>query len=316
MKGESETQSIAVIGAGVMGHAIAQEFAVAGFDVRMMARSRSSLDKALHNIVGNINRLNSMSYKTYVNPDKVIRNIQTSVSLKDTVNNVDIVMEYVVEDVDLKKEIFSELDTLCPSKTIFVTGTSSIMPSDIAVATQRPDKVLAAHCANPPYLLPFVEIVGAKGCSARSIQMVVDLMISIGKDPVVLRKEIPGFAAMRLQGALLREALYLVEKGVLDPAEVDVIIRTGIGRRWSVAGVFEVFELAGWDLISDIAQSIFPDLESNPNVSKVLLNSVKRGNLGVKTNKGFYDWTPESTEVLKRKIANALIKIEDLNQLN
>ena len=80
--------------------------------------------------------------------------------------------------------------------------------------------------------------------------------------------------------------------------------------------MFEVFELAGWDLISDIAQSIFPDLESNPDVSKVLLNSVKRGNLGVKTNKGFYDWTPKSTEVLKRKIANALIKIEDLNQLN
>lgn len=171
------------------------------------------------------------------------QNIRTSVSLAETVEDVDIVMEYVFEDIDLKRGLFAELDRLCPERTILATGTSSLMPSDLATATSRPDKVLAAHYANPPYLLPFVEIVGAEGCSPESIQTVVDLLAGMGKQPVVLQKEIPGFAAMRLQGALLREA-------------------------------------------------------------------VARGELGVKTGKGFYEWTPESEEALRRRIANALIEID------
>lgn len=303
-------KSIAVIGAGVMGHAIAQEFAVAGYDVRLTARSEESLSRAMDRVRENVKRLQAMGNLNEDEGRQATQNIRTSVSLAETVDSVDIVMEYVFEDIDIKREMFAELDRLCPPYTILATGTSSLMPSDLATATLRPDKVLAAHYANPPYLLPFVEIVGAKGCSQESIQTVVDLLTGMGKQPVVLQKEVPGFAAMRLQGALLREALWLVEKGVLTPADVDTIIKTGIGRRWSVAGVFEVFELAGWDLLAGIAEWLFPHLENSPEVPPVLRAGVERGDLGVKTGKGFYEWTPESEETLRRRIASALTEIE------
>ena len=310
MTAADQIHSIAVVGAGVMGHAIAQEFAVAGYDVRMTSRSEQSLGRAMDRVRDNVERLRSMGTLDDDEARRATENIRTSVSLADTVDDVDLVMEYVFEDIDLKREVFAELDRLCPPHAILATGTSSLMPSDLAVATGRPDKVLAAHYANPPYLLPFVEIVGAKGCSPESIQAVVNLLVGIGKQPVVLKKEVPGFAAMRLQGALLREALWLVERGVATPADIDTIIKTGIGRRWSVAGVFEVFELAGWDLISSICEWLFPHLEKSQETPPVLRDGVARGNLGVKTGKGFYEWTPELEEVLRRRIANALVEID------
>ena len=310
MSDADQIRSIAVIGAGVMGHAIAQEFAVAGYDVRMTARSDESLARAMDHVRDNVERLQSMGKLDGDEARRATENIHTSVSLAETVDDVDLVMEYVSEDIDLKRGLFAELDRLCPQRTILATGTSSLMPSDLATATKRPDKVLAAHYANPPYLLPFVEIVGAEGCSTESIQTVVDLLTAIGKQPVVLKREVPGFAAMRLQGALLREALWLVERGVLSPADVDTIIRTGIGRRWSVAGVFEVFELAGWDLMASIGEWLFPYLENSAEVPPVLREAVERGELGVKTGKGFYEWTPESEEALRRRIASALIEID------
>ena len=305
-----QIRSIAVIGAGVMGHAIAQEFAIAGYEVRLTARSEESLRRAMDRVLENVERLRAMGKLDEAEGRRATQNIRTSVSLAETVEDVDIVMECVFEDIDLKRRLFGELDRLCPARTILATGTSSLMPSDLATATSRPDKVLAAHYANPPYLLPFVEIVGAKGCSPESIQTVVDLLAGMGKQPVVLKKEVPGFAAMRLQGALLREALWLVERGVLTPADVDTIIKTGIGRRWSVAGVFEVFELAGWDLMAAIGEWLFPYLENSPDVPPVLREAVERGDLGVKTGKGFYEWTPESEETLRRRIARALIEID------
>ncbi len=303
-------RSIAVVGAGVMGHAIAQEFAAEGYDVRMTSRSEQSLARAMARVRDNVERLRSMGRMSGDAARRAAANIRTTVSLAEAVDDVDLVMEYVFEEIDLKRSVFAELDRLCPERAILATGTSSLMPSDLAAATSRPDRVLAAHYANPPYLLPFVEIVGAEGCSPESIRTVVDLLTAMGKQPVVLKKEVPGFAAMRLQGALLREALWLVERGVAAPADLDTIIKTGIGRRWSVAGVFEVFELAGWDLIESIGEWLFPHLENSPDVPPVLRDAVQRGELGVKTGKGFYDWTPESEEVLRRRVANALIEID------
>ena len=310
MKKKHGIEKIAVIGAGVMGHGIAQEFAIAGFDVRLTARSELSLNRAVDNIKANTSRLLSMGQIDSSQVQLAMDNVTTTTSIQDAVDGVDMVMEYVAEDLNVKKTIFAQLDKFCPERTILVTGTSSLMPSDIAVATTRPDKVLAAHYANPPYLLPFVEIIGAKECSDNSIQTTVNLLRDIGKQPVVLKKEVPGFAAMRLQGALLREALWLVEKGVLNPSDVDTIIKTGIGRRWSVAGVFEVFDLAGWDLIESIAQWLFPHLENSSKIPPLLQRKIQDKTLGVKTGKGFYKWSSDSEETLRKRIANALVEID------
>ena len=311
MENKHGIEKIAVIGAGVMGHGIAQEFAIAGFDVRLTARSELSLHRAVANIKANTARLLAMGKIDSRQVQLATDNVTTTTSIPDAVDNVDMVMEYVAEDLSVKKHIFAQLDKFSPDRTILITGTSSLMPSDIAVATNRPDKVLAAHYANPPYLLPFVEIIGAKECSETSIQTTVNLLRGMGKQPVVLKKEIPGFAAMRLQGALLREALWLVEKGVLNPSDVDTIIKTGIGRRWSVAGVFEVFDLAGWDLIESIGQWLFPHLENSSKIPSILQRKIQDKTLGVKTGEGFYKWSSDSEETLRKRIANALVEIDN-----
>ena len=311
MKNRHGIEKIAVIGAGVMGHGIAQEFAIAGFDVRLTARSESSLKRAVANIESNTERLFSMGKVDSSQVQLAIDNVTTTTSIEEAVDGVDMVMEYVAEDLSVKRNIFTQLDQYCPVHTILITGTSSLMPSDISTATTRPDKVLAAHYANPPYLLPFVEIIGTKECSENSIQTTVNLLTDMGKQPVVLKKEIPGFAAMRLQGALLREALWLVEKGVLNPSDVDTIIKTGIGRRWSVAGVFEVFDLAGWDLIESIGQWLFPQLENSSKIPSVLQQKIQSEKLGVKTGEGFYKWSSDSEETLRKRIANALVEIDN-----
>ena len=184
------------------------------------------------------------------------------------------------------------------------------MPSDLASATGRPDRVLVAHYVNPPYLVPLVEIVPGKATSEETVTTVRDLLTAVGKRPVVLRQELPSFVSVRLQWALLREAMSLVQRGVVSPQDVDVILRDSLGRRWSAAGVFETLELAGWDLISAVASRVVPDLESSTDVPRLLDERVARGELGVKTGKGFYDWTPESTEALQRRITHVLVEIE------
>jgi 3-hydroxybutyryl-CoA dehydrogenase len=159
-------------------------------------------------------------------------------------------------------------------------------------------------------LVPLVELVRGPQTSDQTVQTLSELLRRIGKRPIVVQKEVPGFILNRLQGALLREALWLVEQGVASPQDIDIAIRNSIGRRWAVAGVFEIFELAGWDLLASIASGLFPHLAVTTETPTPLKDKVDRGELGVKTGKGFYEWTPESAEALRRRIAHALVTIE------
>ena len=301
---------IAVVGAGTMGHGIALEFALAGYQVRLHSRTEASLDRALRNIRDNLDLLTSLGVVTRREAGFVPDRLQTSADLEAAVADADVVIESVYEDLSLKQQVFRQLDEMCPVRTILASNTSTLMPSKLASATRRPGNVLVAHYVNPPFLIPFVEIVPGAGTSDETVATMSELLKSMGKRPIVVRKEVPGFVASRLQEALLREALWLVENGVASPQDVDVAIKTSIGRRWAVAGVFEVLEIAGWDLLEAIASDLFPHLASSPEVSAVLSDKVRRGELGVKTGKGFYEWTPQSAESLKRRIAAALVEIE------
>ena len=168
---------------------------------------------------------------------------------------------------------------------------------------------MLANYANPPHLVPSVEVLRNEMTSDKSVEVVCGLLKRVGKRPVVIQREVPGFVANRLQMALTREALSLVEKGIVSPQDVDTIIKNGIGRRWAVAGVFEVWELAGWDLIETMASWLYPDLDASRGVQEILQEKVRSGELGVKTGKGFYDWTPESADALRERIAHALVEI-------
>ncbi|HKA54573.1 MAG TPA: 3-hydroxyacyl-CoA dehydrogenase family protein [Candidatus Binatia bacterium] len=305
-----EIRHIAVVGAGLMGHGIAQEFALAGYEVHLHSRREESLQTALNNIQANLERLIGMGVVTRVQAEAVPARLHPTPVLAQAVAGADVVIESIYEDATLKHQLFQALDTLCPAHTILASNTSTLPLSRFASGLRRSDKVLVAHYANPPYLIPLVELVRGPQTADDTVTTTAALLTRIGKRPIVVRQEVPGFILNRLQGALLREALWLVQNGVASPQDIDTALKNSIGRRWAVAGVFEIFELAGWDLLNAIAAGLFPHLASSPEVPQVLEEKVAHGELGVKTGKGFYEWTPESAEALRQRIARALVAIE------
>ena len=305
-----DIQRIAVVGAGLMGHGIAQEFALAGYEVTLQSLPEATLDQALRDIHDNLQRLIALGAVTPAHAEAVPARIRTSPDLQAMVEDADVVIEAVYEDLALKRRIFAELDRLCPPHTILASNTSTIMPGSLVDSVQRQDKLLVAHYFNPPYLVPLVELVGSPHTSDETVQTMFALLTKVGKKPVIVQKEVPGFIANRLQVALLREALHLVDEGVARPQDVDTVIKSSIGRRWAVAGVFEVSEAAGWDILSAVASGLLPYIDSSTDLSALVEGLVARGDLGLKTGKGLYDWTPESAEVLRQRIAQALVEID------
>ena len=304
-----DVKRIAVIGAGLIGHSVSMEFALSGYEVHLNSRSEESLRVGLARINETLRRLVELGVVTHDQAAVVPSRIHPNPDLKETVSNADIVIENVYEDLHLKRRIFKDIDTWSPERAVLVSGTSTLALSDLASATNRPDKVVLANYANPPHLVPSVEVLRNEMTSDKSVEIVCELLKRVGKRPVVIQREVPGFVANRLQMALTREALSLVEKGVVSPQDIDTIMKNGIGRRWAVAGVFEVWELAGWDLIETMAAWLYPDLDASRGVQETLQDKVASGELGVKTGRGFYDWTPESADALRERIAHALVEI-------
>ena len=304
-------ERVAVVGAGLMGHGIALELALAGLEVRIHSRTRASLDRARARIDDALGYLAGFGRITPEQVEAVPSRLRDTTDLEEAVSGADFAIESVFEDLDLKRRVFADLDRLCPERAILASNTSGLMPDSFAPETERRDRVLVTHYANPPHLVPLVEVVPASATSDAALQAACSLLERAGKRPVVVRKQVPGFVLNRLQFALLREALWLVENGVAAPQDVDYALSNSIGRRWSTAGIFEVFELAGWDLVASIAGNLLPHLAAGPEVPALLAEKVARGELGAKTGRGFYHWTPESAEELRQRIAAALVEIEE-----
>jgi 3-hydroxybutyryl-CoA dehydrogenase len=308
MPGE-KIQKIAVVGAGLMGHGIAQEFAAAGYQVKMHDLTDDALHQAQQRIEGNLRMLQEAELVSAEQSRQALDNLNTSTKLDEVVGDADLVIEAIAEKLEVKQQIFRRCDEWCPSHAILASNTSTFMPSKLAQVTGRADKVLVTHYFNPPFLMPLVEIVRSAATSETTIKTVYELLAGIGKSPVVVQKEVPGFIGNRIQAAALREALALVEEGVATPQEVDTVIKTSIGRRWAVAGVFEIAEIAGLDLKLAIVEQLFPEIASTQEVSHLLRDKVAQGDLGFKTGKGFYEWPPETAEALRQRVAQALIEI-------
>lgn len=305
-----EIKNVAVVGAGLMGHGIALEFALAGYQVGLNDLTDELLHQSMERIRGSARVLLDAGLIDEASAAKVPDQVRISTDLEAVSADADIVIEAMAEDLHRKREVLRTLDHLCSRRTILASNSSSFAPSRMADATHRPDKVVGTHYFNPPFLIPLVEIIRGRQTSDETVALVHELMTRLGKSPVIVEKEVPGFIANRLQAALIREALDLVESGVATPQDVDQVITTSIGRRWAVAGVFEVTEIAGLDLKKAILTELLPSIASSPEVPSILKQKVERGELGIKSGKGFYDWTPEKAAALRARIARALIEIE------
>lgn len=300
---------VVVVGAGLMGHGIALEFAVSGYDVGLCDLNDQKLKEAVESIKGSLGLLADMGQLNEEEISPALERITTSPRLSELISDADLAVESVVEDMEVKGRVFQELDQLCPEKTILASNSSSFMPSRLARFTQRPTHVLVTHYFNPPYLLPVVEVVPSSSTDPKVVATMFESLRGIGKHPVLVRKEAPGFIGNRLQAALVREALALVHQGIASPKDIDLVIKSGFGRRYSAAGAFEIFDIAGWDLVHAVAAELMPVLESSPGIPPVLEEKVNKGELGLKTGQGFYEWTPESAAAVQRRMAGVLLSL-------
>ena len=303
---------VAVVGAGLMGHGIALQFALGGYQVCLNDVSEERLSQALVNIKSGLATVRGMGLVDDEGAAAVPERVRTSTSLEEAVAEVDFVVEAVFEDLQLKRRVFADLDRLSPERTVLSSNTSSLMSSQLASATARPEKVVVANWWNPPYLLPLVEVVRGPETSTDTIETTKALLTKLGKRPVVLQKESLGFIGNRLQFALLREAVSIVERGIASAQDVDAVVTNSFGRRLAVAGPFEVFDLAGWDTILAIIDQLFPDLESSRNTPALVKDMVDRGELGVKSGQGLYPWNDEAVAAVRQRVAEALAAIEQL----
>ena len=314
MTGESSYR-IAVIGAGLMGHGIAQEFAQGGFKVSLYDSDATRRERVLDQIETN---LHLIAENHVITPDDVpltLSRIRVMDELETAIRDTNFVIEAVFENLKLKKSIFRRLDDICPEDTILTSNSSSFTPSQYAQDVRLPGRIIGTHYFNPPYLVPLVEVIKGKGTSGKTLEATVKLLRKIGKKVAIVKKEIPGFIANRIQIALFREAFNVVEQGIATPEEVDLAIKSSFGRRLGIMGPFEQCDIIGADLKLAIYEALVPNISNSRAPTPLLTKNVRENNLGMKTGRGFYTWTPHSAQVKNREIRQWLIEMNRLEAL-
>jgi len=304
----TEIKNVAVVGAGTMGHGIGQEFARAGCEVVLHARREQTLREAITRIQRNLNELREYGLVSNREIESILSRIHSTTVLKEAIIRADLVVEAIPEELEAKQQLFRILGDVCPERTILASNTSSLLPSMLSSGVRHPERVLVIHFFYPAHLMPLVEIVPSPLTSSDVVDCVLHFLRGLGKSPILVRKEVPGFIANRLQVALQREALHLVEAGIATPQEVDMAVKEGFGRRLGVAGPIELLELMdGWTQALQIHRFVLPDLDSSREPSFLMLKNVEQNRLGAKTGRGFYEWTSEATEKLQQKLVNVLV---------
>lgn len=303
-----EISHIAVIGAGLMGHGIAQEFATAGYTVHLHDITDEKLGTAQAQIEKNLHLLAENGVITAEKIAPTQQRIQTTTDLAAVTENADFVVEAVTENLPLKQQIFAELDAMCQPHAILASNTTALMPSQIGAQAKRQDKILNTHYFNPPYLIPLVELIRSPETSDETVSVTAALLTRVGKTPAILERESLGFVGPRLQAALIREAIFIVEQGIASAETVDIVVRNSFGRRLSIAGPFEVFELAGWDLVLAAFEELYRELNNSPEINPLLREMVAAGKLGVKSQEGFYKWNDENLRELHDRMNHALLQ--------
>ena len=289
---------IGILGAGLMGHGIAQVFAVAGHDVAVYDASADALASLQTRIRANLLALGlDVAAADRVRPSGVLAN---------AVADADLVIEAAAENLAIKQALFAEVEAHARPDAILASNTSVIPITQIMSGLQRRGRALGTHWWNPPFLVPLVEVIGTEWTDAACITDVIALLTAVGKTAVHVRKDVAGFIGNRLQHALWREAISLVEQGICDAETVDIVVKASFGRRLAVLGPLENADLVGTDLTLAIHETVLPEICSTPGPSAYLRDLVAAGKLGMKSGEGFRTWSADEQAEIRARLLSHL----------
>ncbi|MEW5722189.1 MAG: 3-hydroxyacyl-CoA dehydrogenase NAD-binding domain-containing protein [Thermodesulfobacteriota bacterium] len=309
----TEVKAAAVIGTGTMGPGIAQVLAQHGIGVKIYDIAPAQLQKARETLAANLDLFRQEGLLSESEAVEVQERIQDASSLGEAAAGTDLVLEVIPEVFDLKTKLLAELDALCAPGTILASNTSGLSITAMAQATRRPDKVVGMHWWNPPVIIPVIEIVKGGQTSEAVVQTLDALIRKIGKVPVLVKKDVPGFLGNRLQYALMREAIALLNAGVASAEDIDTMIKSGIGFKFPVMGPLETIDMAGLDIYHRVSQYLNQDLDKTEGAAPVVVEMVQRGDLGLKSGKGFYDYSGQDIRALMGgRIRKLLVLLKDL----
>lgn len=300
-------KTVGIIGAGLMGHGIAQIFALSGRQVWICDIKASMLRQAMKNIRNTLALFveNKLVSSQAVEP--ALSRIKTTTSLEQAVLQADIVVEAVSENLDLKQTLFKSMDDISPPHAILCTNTSVMSITEIASRAVHRSRIVGTHFWNPPHLIPLVEVVPGEDTAPDTIEKVYALLKQVGKHPVRVKRDVPGFVGNRLQHALWREAVSIVDQGIADAAVVDEVVKMGFGIRLPVLGPLENVDLVGLDLTLAIHDYILKHLNASPAPSPTLKRKIEQGNMGFKTGQGLQTWTEQQMADTRARLFNHLV---------
>ena len=296
----------AVIGAGTMGAGIAQCLADHGLGVKLYDVSSNALNQSVDRMDSSRRFLVEAGLLSEQAADRSRRLIRATTSLQRAALDIDLLIEAVPEDLSLKCDVFRELDRLCDMHVSFASNTSGLSITRLASATNRPEQVAGFHWWNPAQLAPLVEVVSGEKTSPKLIEQLLALVRKLGKRPIHVRRDVPGFVGNRLQFAVFREAMHLVSEGIVSPEDVDLAMTAGPGFRWGFLGPLRTADFGGLDVFHSIAGYLWPELSNATIPPSVLADKIESTQLGAKVGAGFYryseeesaDWTKRRDEFL------------------
>jgi 3-hydroxybutyryl-CoA dehydrogenase len=285
-----------VVGAGTMGPGIAAVLSAAGVETSLWARRKEAADAAATDAESRVRLLESSGLA-----DSAGAAIRPSADLGAALDGTGIVIEAISEDIEAKRALLAAVEAQVGEATILASTTSGLDPDAISRDLRHPERFVVAHFWNPAHLIPLVEVLGSSAATPSLVDVVCRWLETIGKHPVRLRKFVPGFLGVRLQQAVVREAVALLEDGVAAAEDIDAATRLSFGARFPIIGPLETSDLGGLDVVANIHEYLLADLDASSEPQQGLMSLVESGKLGVKSGEGFYDWSLRDAEDLIRR---------------
>ena len=294
---------IGIVGTGVIATGFAALFSGNGYKTTVAGRSEESLHKIRDAYARIFDVIEERKLVTGEKRNKCAALVSYSTRYED-LSDAEIVFEAVYEDLDIKHGIYKKIETHCPKVKAIASATSVFSPGDLKKGLEKyRDRLLVAHPFNPAHLVPLVELVGSDETSAQAMQLVKAFLESCGRKVCVMKKSVPGFIANRLQHAMVREAFYLVEKGVASPEDIDMVLSWSFIPRYTKVGLFQHHDGYGMDMLVNLQNYLYPHLCDDKGANPVVIEAVKLGRVGQKTGKGLYDWDEKSIAEFRHNAA-------------